>query len=225
MVEGCDFSYDKDRIDPACLHARGMRFVVRYVSSKSSGKNLNAVEAKRLDAAGLSIVCVYQEGTSFMLGGPTRGVTAAISARAAATACGMPPGRPIYFALDTDPAGLTTAEWSAVHAFCDGAASILGRANVGVYGAYAAIERLCPRWAPWGWQTYAWSGGRWSAKAQLQQYKNNVSVCGGLIDHDRATAADFGQWVPGQVPGDWFDHASIADLHRVVGEELRAVLP
>jgi hypothetical protein len=175
-----------------------MRFVVRYISSRGSAKNLDAAEAKRLAAAGLSIVAVYQEGTSFMLGGHPRGVAAAVSAKAAATACGMPDGRPIYFALDTDPAGLMSAEWFAVHAFCDGAASILGRANVGVYGAYAAIERLCPKWAAWGWQTYAWSGGKWSPKAQLQQYKNNVSVCGGMIDHDRATTADYGGWKPGQ---------------------------
>ena len=44
-----------------------------------------------------------------------------------------------------------------------------------------------------GWQTYAWSGGQWDNRAQIQQYRNDKLVGGVSVDFDRATSADFGQ--------------------------------
>jgi hypothetical protein len=122
------------------------------------------------------------------------GARAAEQAAAHARSCGMPDGRPIYFALDVDPASLTSLQWLAVEQFIDAAAGAIGRDAVGVYGGYAAIERLVPARARWGWQTYAWSGGRWSTKAQLTQYRNGVALAGGTVDLCRSTTTDFGQW-------------------------------
>jgi len=223
-IQGGDLSYDKDRIDLQCVTRMGWRFVGRYVCN-SQLKDLSKAEAERLAAAGLSIVTICQSGSAFMLKGRPYGVLLATRARAEATACGMPPDRPIYFALDLDPAPLTAAQWDQVRGFLAGAAGVLGKRWVGLYGAYEAIEALCPEWAPWGMQTYAWSGGKWSGKAQLQQYDNNVSVCGANVDRQRAVVADYGQWRPGWTPGgDWFGQASPEDLRRVVREELTAVI-
>jgi len=219
-TQGCDYSYA--RPSPTCLRSAGISWVGRYVTNTPIEKNLSRGEVDRLVAAGLSVVTICQSGSAFMLKGRPYGVLLATRARAEATACGMPPERPIYFALDLDPAPLTTAQWDQVRGFLAGAAGVLGKRWVGLYGAYKAIEALCPEWAPWGMQTYAWSGGRWSAKAQLQQYDNNVSVCGANVDRQRAMVADYGQW--GQAGGDWFDRADAAAIQRVVREELRAVL-
>jgi len=218
-IEGGDVSYA--RPDPQCLYRAGWRWIGRYVCN-SPAKNMTKAEVAGYVAAGLSVVTICQSGSSFMLKGRSYGVFLATRARAEATACGMPPERPIYFALDVDPAPLTTAQWDQVRGFLAGAAGVLGKRWVGLYGAYKAIETLCPDWAPWGMQTYAWSGGRWSSKAQLQQYDNNVTVCGANVDRQRAVVADYGGWKTGQA--DWFDRASVDDIRRVVAEELRAVL-
>jgi hypothetical protein len=191
------------------------------VTNSPAVKNMTAAEVAGYVAAGLSIVTICQSGSSFMLKGRSHGVILATRARAEATTCGMPPERPIYFALDIASRDLTTAQWDQIRGFLAGAAGVLGKRWVGLYGDYTAIEALCPEWAPWGMQTYAWSGGRWSSKAQLQQYDNNMTVCGANVDRQRATVADYGGWKPGQ--GDWFDRADVATIQRVVREELRAV--
>jgi Domain of unknown function (DUF1906) len=194
MALGVDYSYS--RPDPACLRAAGYTFAVRYLHPTSS-KSLDLAEARLLLAAGLDIVSNYEASTAgWMFDGYSRGQAAARDALAIATGCGMPAGRPIYYSLDVDPGPLTTAQWDAVKRCLDGAASVHGRASVGVYGGWKALEVLCPAWAPWGWQTYAWSAGRISARAHLRQYRNGVAMCGGDVDLNESYAADFGQWHP-----------------------------
>jgi hypothetical protein len=199
MTKGCDYSFA--RPDPECLHRNlGIRFAVRYTSIGSNPKNMSAEEVRGLLAAGLALVTVFEakKDPGHMLRGRAAGVDAAKASRDLAGACGMPAGRPHYFALDIDPRPLRDAQWDQAKAYLDGAASVLGRSAVGVYGGFLAIEKLVPRWAPWGWQTFAWSDGKWSAKAHLQQYEIEVTHCGGEIDFDRThpdrSIADYGQW-------------------------------
>lgn len=155
---------------------------------------MTPAEVQALNAAGLQVVTVFQETKGHMLGGRVVGVQAAQGSQEVAGACGMPPGRPHYFALDIDPNPLTGPQWDAVKAYLDGAASVLGRDQVGVYGGYRAIELLVPDSARWGWQTSSWSAGRWSSKAALQQYRHNIDRCGGTIDLDQALVPDYGGW-------------------------------
>jgi hypothetical protein len=213
MTQGCDYS--SARPDPACLFNNGIRFAVRYTSIGSNPKNMSAPEVQRLLDAGIALVTVFEKGKGHMLDGRAAGVQAAKASRDLASACGMPKGRPHYFALDVDPTLLHDSEWDHVKAYLDGAASVLGRSAVGVYGGYHAIEKLVPRWAPWGWQTFAWSGGSWSAKAHLQQYRNEVDRCGGQIDLDRThpdhSIADYGQWGLEQLGG-----LSMADVDDIM---------
>jgi hypothetical protein len=42
-------------------------------------------------------------------------------------------------------------------------------------------------------QTYAWSGGNWDPRAQLQQFSNSHHV-GVECDYDHGVGQDFGQW-------------------------------
>jgi hypothetical protein len=214
MTQGCDYS--SARPDPACLFNNGIRFAVRYTSIGSNPKNMSAPEVQRLLDAGIALVTVFEEGKGHMLGGRVAGVQAAKASRDLAGACGMPRGRPHYFALDIPPPKpLDNAAWDRIKAYLDGAASVLGRSAVGVYGGYLAIEKLVPHSAPWGWQTYAWSDGKWSAKAHFQQYRNEVNRCGGQIDLDRThpdhNIADYGQWGLEQLRG-----LSMADVDDIL---------
>lgn len=156
---------------------------------------MTRAEVQALAAAGIPVVVVYQTTAGWMLDGLDRGGQAAQEALTVATDCGMPFGRPIYYALDTDPRALTATQWTQVERCLVGAAAVTGRARVGIYGGLAAIERLVPTFATFGWQTYAWSGGVWSDKARLRQYKNNVQLCGGAVDLNRALG-DVGEWRP-----------------------------
>jgi hypothetical protein len=107
----------------------------------------------------------------------------------------MPEGRPIYFALDTDPGPLSASQWKGVFAYLDGAAAVLGRDNVGIYGGRLAIDKaLGAGKARWGWQTSSWSGGLWSDRGHVQQYKHNLPLGSGKVDNNRAMTDDFGQW-------------------------------
>jgi hypothetical protein len=84
-----------------------------------------------------------------------------------------------------------------VFGYLDGAAAVIGRGNVGIYGGRLAIDRaLGATKAMWGWQTKSWSEG-WSAKAHVQQYKHDVPLGRGRVDRDRAMTTDFGQWKVG----------------------------
>src|SRR5439155_1704025 len=86
--------------------------------------------------------------------GHAAGVRDATAVLAEANRCGMPHGRPIYFAVDED-----TTVGPHVTAYFQGAASVLGLARTGAYG-YKVIKGLFDvGLIAWGWQTYAWSSG------------------------------------------------------------------
>jgi len=216
MAEGVDYSFA--RPGASCLAHNGKRFAVRYVGTPSSGKALSPVEVGRLQAAGLDLVAVYQTTAGFMAEGAS-GFQAAERAHADAVRCGMPPDRPIYFALDTDPAGITGGGWLSVERFLADAARAIGRHRTGVYGGYAAIERLVdgehPQHCRYGWQTYAWSRGRVSPKAHLFQYQNGVNLCGGAVDLCRSLQPDFGQWTESTTEDDDMPYSK-EELHELV---------
>ena len=195
MPEGLDYAWGRPSM--AALHAAGVRFVCRYLSHSPS-KNLTSAEAHSLSDAGIWIVVVWETTAKRALDGRTAGIADALDAQTQAQACGQPAGRPIYFAVDWDA---SSAQQSKIDAYLDGAASVLGRDRVGIYGGYGPVSRAMEDGhAAWGWQTYAWSGGRWYGGAQLQQYSNNHTLGGVGCDYNRATKDDYGQWRAGVSP-------------------------
>lgn len=197
---GVDYSFDPPTV--AELQAAGATFAIRYASEPGHVKNLSRPEAERLSAAGLDVAVVFQRSKAFLLEGHAAGMADAASALDQAQGCGMPAGRPIYFALDIDPRPLTAAQWAAVDGYLDGAASVLGRGRVGIYGGKLAIDKVMAAGrAAYGWQTRSWSmvdgQVQWSLRAGLQQYEHNKPLGSGLVDWNRALADDFGQWKVG----------------------------
>jgi hypothetical protein len=205
-TRGIDYSYGRPR--PSAIDAAGYTFVCRYVSHNPS-KNLTRSEADALRAAGLDIVCNWENSPSEALEGRALGAANATEAHRQAVACGMPASRPIYFSVDFDA---SSGQQSAINAYFDGIASVLGRARTGAYGGYGVIDRLFDAGKiTWGWQTYAWSGGSWDSRAQLRQVQNNLTLDGAAIDRDEARTADFGQWSRHAVSGPMNVYGFLAD--------------
>ncbi|WP_149264316.1 glycoside hydrolase domain-containing protein [Actinomadura sp. K4S16] len=195
-VFGVDYAWG--RPGTAALKRAGAEFACRYLSHDTTGKNLTRAEAVRLSDAGIWLVAVWETTARRPLAGRAAGADDARHADAQAKACGMPPGRPIYFAADWDA---TAAQQDEIHAYLDGAASVIGVERVGLYGGYWPVKRAFDaKKITYGWQTYAWSGGRWDARAHLRQYSNDHRIDGVGLDYDHAMASDYGQWRVGVAP-------------------------
>lgn len=212
MTQGVDYAWS--RPDPAGLYTAGKRFACRYVSFDTTGKNLTQAEAMDLSRAGLSIVANWEYSATDQLGGYDKGVLHATAAASRLASIGMPPGRPIYFSTDFNA---TDAQLAVCRRYLDGAASVLGRERVGVYGGYRTVEYMgAYSVAAWFWQTYAWSAGRWHPSADIRQYQNGVTVAGATVDLDEAMVPDYGQWlVAGAQPEEVHVPLSKGDLDAI----------
>lgn len=209
--------------DTAALQKDSVEFVCRYLSPPGNAKNLTIAEAGRIQKAALGLVVVWEENGDEPFSGTNAGVRDARLAVAEAHELGMPDTAPIYFALDRDPSNLSASQTSAVKGYYKGVASVLGGVHrVGAYGGYALVKMLFDaKLITYGWQTYAWSGGVWDARAQLRQYLNAQQAGGLSVDFDHATQDDYGQWHP-PVPRPVYKKPSAAtvsylnaDGHRV----------
>jgi hypothetical protein len=193
VTEGVDYAFS--RPSPAGLFAAGKRFAMRYIGPGSDSKHLHADERDALWAAGLDVVLLSEGAADSALGGFSAGQSEAGLALSAARALGAPDSLPIYFAVDFD---VTASQWSTVAQYLNGAASVVGRSRVGIYGGIRAMQ-----WAArdgvavWFFQTYAWSAGQWYPGNHVEQYQNDVALAGGTVDLCRAVVASFGQWTDG----------------------------
>ncbi len=190
LRRGIDYSWGRPL--PSVIASLDFTFVCRYLSWNTTGKNLTRSEADSLRAAGLDIVSNWEYTTTEALGGYAEGVSNAREAHRQAVACGMPPSRPIYFSVDFDA---QPSHQATVNAYFDGIASVIGRDRTGAYGGFYLLDRLFDASKiTWGWQTFAWSGGNWDARAELRQVENNITVDGEDCDRNEAHFVDFGQW-------------------------------
>lgn len=184
--------YSQGRPSAAAVKAAGHSGVIRYIGTPGRTKNITRAEYADMTSKGISVALVYENRTGDAGGGYGAGVTAARNARADADSVGFPSSRPIYFAVDSDQ--VTAADFAAVSAYLDGAASVLGSLfRVGVYGEYEVIERNVGSHASYGWQTAAWSLGERSAKAHIYQRLGQVYVGGIQSDVNDILASDWGQ--------------------------------
>jgi len=189
LISGVDYAFEVPTIKG--LLDAGVKFAVRYGGPGTSDKWLTADELQRLTNAGIDVVA-NAEGTSGGFRGYSNGRAWAQSALQHFKNLGMPDNRPIYFSVDFDA---QSSDWADIDAACDGAASIIGRSRVGVYGSYNTVNHLHSNGkATWYWQTYAWSHGIWHSANHLEQYRNGVIIGGANLDLTRAVKSDFGQW-------------------------------
>ncbi|WP_330250418.1 DUF1906 domain-containing protein [Nocardia sp. NBC_00565] len=187
--------YAAGRPGGAAIRAAGFDFVVRYLSEGGPtlpGKLLTPAEADDLRANGISIVSNWETTATRMLDGYGAGIVDARAGLAQVLRCGGRPDRPIYFSADFDS---TPQDQLAINAYLDGAATVLGAANVGIYGGFWSISRaLDAGVAAWSWQTDAWSATFVETRRNIHQTLRQVVVNGVLCDVNEAETTDFGQW-------------------------------
>ncbi len=187
--------YAGGRPGGAAIRAAGFDFVVRYLSDGGPtlpGKLLTPAEADDLRAHGVSIASNWETTAARMLDGYGAGVVDARAGLAQVLRCGGRQDRPIYFSADFDA---TPQDQQRINAYLDGAATVLGRANVGIYGGYWSVSRaLDSGSATWAWQTDAWSGGNVETRRNIHQTLRQPVVNGVVCDLNVAETTDFGQW-------------------------------
>ena len=178
----------------AALKTAGVGIVIRYFDSQHSWKTATKVECDALKAHGFEIVSVFETTATMMTSGFAGGVVDAKRAQAGVVQCGGWEYDFVYFACDTDSVPAST-----VTSYLDGASSVLGRYNVGIYGSFtnckAAIDGgHCAR----AWQTVAWSHGLQYDKASLfQELGKPLGDLGFDYDSDLVLdpSGNVGQWV------------------------------
>jgi len=172
------------------LKRAGVDVVVRYFGA-ASWKNATKGECVALRKAGIDLAAVYETTATMMLGGHDAGVHGAKIAKLSIIAAGGPADAFIYFACDTD-----TQNHAAVEAYLAGAAEVIGKGRVGVYGSYDVCNHaLLNHAAAKAWQTLAWSDGKRLATAALYQQNGAKPYNLGIsYDWNLVQAADVGQW-------------------------------
>lgn len=179
---GIDFGWKT--VSARAARAMGARFAASYLSTDAS-KNWSTALINSYHAAGLATVCVWETTARRALAGYAAGQADASSAFSQERALGVPTWKPIYFAVDFNE---TAAQSSAVASYFRGVDAVLGVGRVGGYGTYWTVDRLFNAGlVHFGWQTSAWSGGRWDPRAQLQQYAYRDA-----FDWDRAVSPTYG---------------------------------
>lgn len=181
MPKGIDCATPLTVTAAQALAAAGMEFACRYlVPERYAWKRLTRQEAEAITAAGMKIVSVFETTANRPAGGTAAGQTDGVLALKEAQSIGQPEGTAIYFAVDYDA---QPRDYDAIEQYLrTAAAELLGYA-VGVYGSYAVVEEMSRRGAAKHfWQTYAWSRGKKSERANIWQYKNGAQVAGIAVD-------------------------------------------
>lgn len=170
----------------------GFNGAARYIGFPERRKCTNRNELDAFSRTGLGMALVFQDGTGDFLGGYSAGQQNARVARLHADVIEFPRNRPVYMAIDRDV--VAEHDFGLMLAYLNGAGSVLGAGNVGVYGEFDVVRRaLEAGHASFGWQTAAWSSGRHYSGADLYQRIGSVQVGGISCDVNDVLSADWGQ--------------------------------
>ncbi|WP_217596565.1 DUF1906 domain-containing protein [Cohnella sp. GbtcB17] len=181
MAKGIDKATPVTAAQAKALASAGYAFAARYLVPPSyAWKRMTADEAKLITSAGMQIVSVYETTANRAASGADAGRNDGAAAYAEALAVGQPKGTAIYFAVDYDA---QPKDFDAIEAYLKAAAKQVTGYETGVYGSYAVVEEMAKRRAcTHFWQTYAWSRGKRSDKANIFQYKIDTRVSGIALD-------------------------------------------
>jgi peptidoglycan hydrolase-like protein with peptidoglycan-binding domain len=190
-THGVDYSFS--RPDPTMLASRGVKLAGRYLWNEKyldgrTNKGIGPAELTALTNAGIDVFFIYEEDGKELLGGFDAGVRVAKAAEGHLNKLGLR-WFPIYFNVDYDA---PSTDMPKILAALDGIASVIGLDRTGLYAGLGPLKAAFDAGKiRWGFQTYAWSGGLWDSRAQLQQWSNGQ--WGGSVDFTRAMTVEYGQ--------------------------------
>lgn len=183
---GIDYSWA--RPDPAMLKERGVNFAGRYLWAHEANKGIGREEYDALVAHNIHPFFFYETwAEDSMALGYDKGVEHAKAAEGFLKKLNLP-NMPIYFNVDHDA---SAGQIPAILEGLEGAASIVGKGRVGIYGEYDVVKAALDAGYTWACQTYAWSNGKWDDRAVLRQWSNGQ--WGGSVDFQWAMAEEYGQ--------------------------------
>lgn len=213
MAKGIDCATPLNAQSAKAIAGEGYRFAARYlVPLGYAWKRLTQAEAEAISDAGMQVVSVYETSANRPAGGAAAGQADGAAAFREAQTVGQPPGTAIYFAVDYD-AG--PQDYDEIEAYLRATALQIPGYEAGVYGSFAVIEEMAQRGAcRHFWQTYAWSRGQKSSRANLYQYRNNVKVAGVMVDLNESFGNE-GGWKTNRSGGD----GSVAPENPATGGE------
>lgn len=178
--------YSARRMTGAELKAAGYGGAIRYAGmSESNIKITNLAEVNSIKAAGLSVALVYENGTADFTGGYSAGAANATALSNHAAALGLP--RKGYLSVDQH---ITTAQYSAVTAYFQGAVSVLGAANTGAYGFYDTLDLVHSQGLAAYWQAGAVADIRPWASVYQRNY-GVYSINGTSVDANDVRLSDW----------------------------------
>ena len=189
-IKGVDYSFARPSVES--LVAAGVKHVGRYLWNEKyedgrTNKGLSRAEYDRLTTAGIKVWLIYEEDGKELVGFDA-GVRVAKAAEAHRERLGLPE-QPIYFNVDYNA---SAEHMPAILDSLRGIASVIGLERTGLYAGYGPLKAAFDAGViTWGFQTYAWSGGKWDDRAHLQQWSN--SQWGGTVDFTRAVKPEYGQ--------------------------------
>ncbi|MBO0867083.1 MAG: DUF1906 domain-containing protein [Micromonosporaceae bacterium] len=195
---GLDYAWSKPSI--SAMRSGGYRFASRYLSWLPNGKVITASEYQSLRDAGIQVALNWEHTANEALQGAPTGQRSADEAVRQAHALGYPRGCTIYFSIDFDQ---TASQANVCNAYLRAARDVLHAAGfrIGVYGGFNAVKRaLDAQVVDDAWQTYAWSGGRWDARASLRQIQNGITVGGADCDRNSRVGPTYFAGEAGQAP-------------------------
>lgn len=186
-------------LNPASAKAHGIRLVCDYLSHDPT-KDWTAPQIRAYLAAGIGCEFLWETNSDRALtgyaGGLADGQSAAAELNGLINAVGFRPAAKLGICaavdFDTNP-----SEYGAINAYFQGfRAGVAGQFLIGAYGEADLLDELGGI-IDFGFQTYAWSGGRLSARATLYQYLNGQTIDDAEIDFDRIiNESALGAWWP-----------------------------
>ena len=199
-------------IPPAVLKGAGAKFICRYSSRYSGGdKILTGQEYRSYEAEGIGCLAVFEDGALNATMGYAQGAQDAEFAMKQMRAAGMPAGRPMPFAVDSqvDPA--------TCDPYFEACASVWRKQLCGPYGDKAVVSYFADKGFASPWQTYAWSAGELDARARVHQFSNDHTIGGYSVDLDHAWYDDYGQWNYDPKPPDPYNLAVLLNERFTFG--------
>lgn len=173
----CDYASPKDA---NAIARAGYKVAARYICGNfSSWKSITKEEYRRLDAAGVAVVLIWEIGAADPLQGATLGRKHGLAARRDVDA--LQYGGPVVIAVDTNA---TASNINQIMAYLTAFREAFG-GPVGVYGDWEVAERTGPQlYVPiWKPAASSWSGGRTHPATHAEQLFNGALVAG--IDHGK----------------------------------------
>ena len=213
MIKGFDTAARLNADQAERMRILGYEYAIRYIVPQSNSKSLTKDEAEGLLSAGLAVGLCWETTADRAKSGAVGGLADGKAAKECAAAVGVPSNTVIYFAVDYNA---QPNDYDAISAYMIAAASACRPYRLGVYGCYAVVEEMHRRGIGVSlWQCVAWSGGKWSDHAAIQQREWNVKTPVVTVDNNYAHSTD-GMWTREATPMFYsFTPSSMGIYHNI----------